>query len=77
MRTIPEIVAEMKELIQELEKHTGVPPKKDYDSPYTIAPSDTISFTFDNMNTGDYTFSHYENMSGVDVINLSPNTVKL
>jgi hypothetical protein len=29
MRTIPEIVAQMKELIAELEQHTGLPPKKE------------------------------------------------
>ena len=29
MRTIPEIVAEMKELIAELEQHTGLPSKKE------------------------------------------------
>jgi len=65
MRTIPEIVADMKALLAELEQHTGLPPKKEE---YT---GDTITFNFDNMNTG-IPISHYENMGGIDVISLSP-----
>lgn len=61
MRTIPEIVADMKALITELEQHTGLPPKKEE---YT---GDTITFNFDNMNSG-IPISHYE----TDTITLSP-----
>lgn len=64
MRTIPEIVAEMKALITELEQHTGLPPKKE--EPITF------NFNFDNMNGGIMPVSHYENMGGIDVISLSP-----
>ncbi len=46
MRTIPEIVAEIKTLIAELEQHTGLPPKKEE---YV---GDTITFNFDGMNGG-------------------------
>lgn len=67
MRTIPEIVAELKELIDELEKHTGLPPKKE--EPI----GDTITFNFDNMNSGT-PISHYE-MGGDISIDLSyPST---
>jgi hypothetical protein len=73
MRTIPEIVAEMKALIAELEQHTGLPPKKDYGE-------DTIKFNFDNMGAGQPTFSYYENSGptisisavGEDTITLNP-----
>lgn len=55
MRTIPEIVAQMKDLIAELEQHTGLPVKPD-----------VIKFNFDNMNSGT-PISYYEN----DTITLS------
>lgn len=67
MRTIPEIVADMKALVAELEQHTGLPPKKEE---YT---GDTITFNFDNMNSGT-PISHYE-MGGDITIDLSyPST---
>ena len=60
MRTIPEIVADMKALIAELEQHTGLPPKKD--EPITF------NFNYDNMSGGIMPVSHYE----TDTITLSP-----
>lgn len=57
MRTIPEIVAQMRELIEELEQHTGKPAPKE-ESPrldfsiyngmagnYQVTGTDTISLT--------------------------------
>jgi hypothetical protein len=75
MRTIPEIVEEMKQLIAELESHTGLPAKKT--DPYTQVSDDTIKFTFDNMNTGDYTFSHYENMGDITLGSVGSDTITL
>lgn len=76
MRTIPEIVAQMKELIAELEQHTGLPPKKEI----AHSSEDTILFSFDNMNAGQPAFSYYENSGetitisavGEDIITLGP-----
>ncbi len=56
MRTIPEIVAQMRELIEELEQHTGKPPKPEtetfslYNHDYnymggSFQATDTISLT--------------------------------
>jgi len=56
MRTIPEIVAELKTLIDELEQHTGLPPKKEQ-------VDGSINLNFDNMAAGQPAhpvFSHYE-----------------
>lgn len=76
MRTLPEIVADMKSLIAEFEEHTGLPQKESYkqDSPYTIVSDDTITFNFDDMNAGNYNFSDYENtmaFSGDIVLDLT------
>ncbi len=68
MRTIPEIVAEMKSLIAELEQHTGLPPKKEE---YT---GDTIMFNFDNMNSGLPTVSHYEMGHDINIDLSYPST---
>ncbi len=76
MRTIPEIVAEMKTLIAELEQHTGLPHKKEY-------VDDSINFNLDNMAAGQPAhpvFSHYEtsgqffsvNSFDSDTITLNP-----
>ncbi len=57
MRTIPEIVAQMRELIEELEQHTGKPAPKEEDEKLDFSiynsinmagsyqATDTISFT--------------------------------
>jgi hypothetical protein len=63
MRTIPEIVAEMRSLIEELEGHVGKPPEKKLDDTIISFPSydeysygagqPTINLSmeeFDNMN---------------------------
>jgi hypothetical protein len=72
MRTIPEIVADMKALIAEFEQHTELPTKKEYtmENPYIIKYSGIPSYNFDNMNMsgGIMPVSHYEN----DTITLSP-----
>jgi hypothetical protein len=68
MKTIAELVAEMKSLIAELEQHTGLPPKKEE---YT---EDTITFNFDNMNSGALV-SHYEIDNSIDIISLSPTEI--
>lgn len=47
MRTIPEIVAQMRELIEELEEHTGKPPAKE-----EIPGLDFSLYNHDNMNSG-------------------------
>lgn len=57
MRTIPEIVAQMRELIEELEEHTGKPPAKE-----EIPGLDFSLYNHDyNMNSG----------AGVDTISLT------
>jgi hypothetical protein len=73
MRTIPEIVAELKTLIAELEQHTGLPPKKEQ-------VDGSINLNFDNMAAGHPVFSHYEtsgqtfsiNAFDSDTITLNP-----
>jgi hypothetical protein len=65
MRTIPEIVAEMKNLISELEQHTGLPPNKEQ-------VNDSINFNFDNMAAGQPAhpvFSHYETSGQIFSVN--------
>jgi hypothetical protein len=70
MRTIPEIVANLKTLLEELEQHTGLPSENTYG-----ISDDTITFNFDNMNvTGgasDFSISQYENMGGDVTLDLS------
>lgn len=69
MRTIPEIVAEMRELIEELESHTGKPPAP--------APSNLNFSLYDNMNmNGGYDTISLTGGAGQSAMSFSLHDIK-
>jgi hypothetical protein len=67
MRTIPEIVAQMRELIEELEQHTGKPAPKEEGVKFTLYGHDYMA--------GDYSGTDTISLTNYDLKPLTPSDI--
>jgi len=67
MRTIPEIVAQMRELIEELEQHTGKPASKEESVKFTLYGQDYMA--------GNYSATDTISLTNYDLKPLTPSDI--
>jgi hypothetical protein len=67
MRTIPEIVAQMRELIEELEQHTGKPAPKEESVKFTLYGQDYMA--------GNYSATDTISLTNYDLNPLTPSDI--